>query len=82
MARCRAARRRSHHRAHLPTRPLSLKFDVLQGTIWAISLARTYKWQSDSAAAQADFTVALVKLYRAISNGGASLRVIGVTEGS
>ena len=52
----------------MPTQPLTFN----------ITLARTYRWQTEKSNEQLDFLHALVDLFRSVSGG--SLQVIGLPE--
>jgi exocyst complex component 1 len=50
----------------------------MQSSTFNITLARTYRWQTEESNEQLDFLHALVDLFRSVSGG--SLQVIGLPE--
>ena len=44
-----------------------------------ITLARTYKWQTEDEKDQANFVVSLIRLHRSITNG-APLKIVGIRD--
>ncbi|EMD41929.1 hypothetical protein CERSUDRAFT_79548 [Gelatoporia subvermispora B] len=54
--------------------------EVLNSSSFKITMARTYRWQTEVEADQTNFISSLVKLFRKGSGGTASLQLIGVTE--
>jgi hypothetical protein len=56
------------HRVLMPTQPLTFN----------VTLARTYRWQTEQASEQVDFLNVLVGLFRSVSGG--TLQVIGLAD--
>lgn len=52
----------------------------LQPTAFNITLARTYKWQTEYPRDQAAFLVALIRLFRKITGGAAALQLVGLND--
>ncbi len=51
----------------------------VQQLAFNVTLARTYKWQTENEKDQADFVLALIKLFRTVA-GGAPLQVKGIRD--
>ncbi|KAI0068299.1 exocyst complex component sec3 subunit [Artomyces pyxidatus] len=54
--------------------------EVLNPSAFNITLARTYRWQTEKPNEQFNFLITLVKLFRSVAGGSASLQVIGLSE--
>ncbi|KAG1757754.1 exocyst complex component Sec3-domain-containing protein [Suillus lakei] len=54
--------------------------EVLNPASFNITLARTYKWQTENHLDQANFISAAVKLFYVVSNGTGTLHLIGVRQ--
>ncbi|KZT30718.1 hypothetical protein NEOLEDRAFT_1126325 [Neolentinus lepideus HHB14362 ss-1] len=54
--------------------------EVLTPTSFNITLARTYRWDTENANDQANFLAALVKLFRSVTGGVALLDLIGLSD--
>lgn len=57
---------------------VSLHADVAQPSAFNITLARTYRWQTEKSSEQLEFLHFLVDLFRSVSGG--TLQVIGLSE--
>ncbi|CCM03119.1 uncharacterized protein FIBRA_05240 [Fibroporia radiculosa] len=53
--------------------------EVLSSGVFNITMARTYRWQTESPNDQTNFIAALIKLFHAITGGSAPLQLRGVT---
>ncbi|KAJ3524302.1 hypothetical protein NM688_g8587 [Phlebia brevispora] len=53
--------------------------EVINPLAFNITLARTYRWQTENEQDQANFVIALVRLFRSL-NGGAPLQVVGFRD--
>ncbi|KAG0704350.1 exocyst complex component Sec3-domain-containing protein [Suillus ampliporus] len=54
--------------------------EVLNPVSFNITLARTYKWQTENHLDQANFISAAVKLFSVVTNGTATLHLVGVRQ--
>jgi hypothetical protein len=52
--------------------------EVINPSVFNITLARTYRWQTEDSSEQLEFLHILVDLFRSVSGG--SLQVIGLPE--
>ncbi|KAI0048330.1 hypothetical protein FA95DRAFT_1490994 [Auriscalpium vulgare] len=54
--------------------------EVLSPQTFNITLARTYRWQTENRNEQYAFLVSLVRLFRTIAGGSTSLQIVGLAE--
>lgn len=54
--------------------------DVYDPTTFSITLARTYRWTTDSPIDQTNFIIALVRLFRNVTRGTRPLQLVGLTD--
>ncbi|TFK56552.1 hypothetical protein OE88DRAFT_1649908 [Heliocybe sulcata] len=54
--------------------------ELLSPSSFNVTLARTYRWDTENANDQANFLAALIRLFRSVAGGAASLDLIGLSD--
>lgn len=52
----------------------------IQPQAFNITMARTYKWQTENAVDQSNFLIAIIRLFRQVTGGAAALQLVGLDD--